>query len=99
MMMTDNPMNIPNGWIMTPTANKDYQQIVNYAMQCGAVWAGIELVSLHKMRESVNVSFSSEHDAIEFSYYVQDWLHDMGFDKLPITREQEFVMIWLPVNA
>ena len=96
-MMMDNQMNNRNGTIMIQTANEDYQQIVNYAMQCGAYWAGIELVALHKMRESVNVSFGNDNDAIEFCYYVQDWLHDMGFGELPITREQEFVMIWLPV--
>jgi hypothetical protein len=98
-MTMDNPMNVKNGTTMIQTANQDYQQIVNLALQCGASFAGIEPLALHKNRNAVACGFSSDHDAHEFCCYVRDYLWDMGFDELPITREQEFVLIWLPVGV
>lgn len=99
MNKMDNPMNSKNGTTMIPTANQDYEQIVYLAMQCGASFAGIEPMALHKDRKAVAIGFGSEHDAIEFCYYVRDSLWDMGFGELHISRAEEFVQIWLPVGV
>ena len=73
----------------------DPQQIVDHAMQCGAIFAGVDNLALHKDRKAVAISFPSEHDAIEFVYYIWDWLDDHGFGGLQVTHDEEFVLIWL----
>ena len=70
------------------------QRIVDLAMQCGTVWAGLENLALHKDRKGVAIFFADEHDAQEFSFYAQDWLHDEGYS-CKITRNEDFVLIWL----
>ena len=71
------------------------QAIVDFAMQCGATWAGAEKMALHETRRGVSIFFPSEHDAIEFCYNVRGWLKDNLYRGCQVTREQEFVLIWL----
>lgn len=71
------------------------QAIVDYAMQSGAVWAGIEKIALHETRRGVSIFFPSEHDAIEFCYHVRGWLKENLFRGCEVTRQEEFVLIWL----
>jgi len=66
------------------------QQIVDFAIACGASWAGLERIALTKNKQGVACSFSSEFDAENFMVYARD----MGINH-KITREQEFVLIWL----
>ena len=73
----------------------DPQMIIDHAMQCGASWAGIESLALHKDRKAVAASFSSAHDAQEFVYHIHDWLYEHDFPELPVTYDEEFVLIWL----
>jgi|LakMenEpi03Aug12_release.lakeMendotaPanAssembly.Ray.scaffolds.fasta_scaffold51869_9 hypothetical protein len=73
----------------------DPQMIVDHAMQCGAIWAGIDNLALHKDRKAVAVSFSSTHDAQEFVYYIHDWLDEHNFPDLPVSYDEEFVLVWL----
>jgi hypothetical protein len=65
------------------------KQIVDFAMQCGASWAGIERIALTKDLRGVACSFPSEFDAENFVVYACDFIDNK------ITREQEFVLIWL----
>lgn len=65
------------------------QNLVDLARQCGAVWAGIEPLALHRDRNAVSCSFSSEFEAEEFTYFVRN------FVDYKITRDQDFVLIWL----
>jgi hypothetical protein len=71
-------------------------KIVDYAMECGAIWAGVEPVALLRPgKMGVHISFPSDHEAVEFCYYVRDWLHDEDITVVDISREQEFVLIRL----
>jgi hypothetical protein len=73
----------------------DPQMIVDHAMQCGAIWAGIDNLALHKDRKAVAISFPHSHDAEEFVYHVWHWLDDHGFEGLQVTHDEEFVLVWL----
>ena len=66
------------------------KQIVDFAMQCGATWAGVERIALTKNKQGIACSFSSDFDAENFMVYARD----KGID-YPMTRELEFVLIWL----
>lgn len=70
------------------------KQIVDLANSCGAIWAGIETLALSKDRRAVAASFHSVHDAEEFCIHARGWLDDREMYN-NITREQEFVLIWL----
>lgn len=65
------------------------KQIVDFAMQCGATWAGVERIALTKNLLGVACNFSSEFDAEEFVCYARDFIDNK------ITRDEEFVLIWL----
>lgn len=73
----------------------DPQRIIDYAMQCGAIYAGIDNLALHKDRKAIAISFPSAFDAQEFSYYIHDWLDERDFPEMPVTYDEEFVLIWL----
>lgn len=65
------------------------QDLVGLARQCGAVWAGVEPMALHRDRKGVACSFLTEFDAEEFVCFARNFID------YKITREQEFVLIWL----
>jgi len=65
------------------------KQIVDFAMQCGATWAGVERIALTKNKQGIACSFSSDFDAENFMVYARDFIDNK------ITRDEEFVLIWL----
>ena len=73
----------------------DPKMIIDYAMQCGAIYAGVDNLALHKDRKAIAASFPHSHDAEEFVYHVWQWLDDRGFEGLQVTHDEEFVLIWL----
>ena len=65
------------------------KQIIDFAMGCGASFAGVEQIALTRGLMGVACGFPSEFDAEEFVCYARDYIDNK------ITRDEEFVLIWL----